>query len=145
MTTNKQVCVLWKNQSKNGTPYFTGVMDVNNYEQNVTAFYNTKKSNPKEPDLKIYQRSHENKLFNEPILSLWVNVSPAKNIKYLTGKLNGKRVVGFINESKADFKRPYITIYLSEDKKEVPATTTASSTQHNTQQPLNIAADDLPF
>ena len=137
----KQLCVLWKKESKNGKPYFTGKANINGYEQNVTAFYNLEKKNPKEPDLRIYAVDKENKLSKEPILSLWVNVSPAKNSKYLSGKVDGKRVVGFINESKANTKRPTISIYLSDDKKEEPA----PNKQAPAQPQLDINMSGLPF
>lgn len=113
--TLKKVLALWKRTSKNGKAYFSGKVDDGTFENdfNVTAFYNTDKKNLKEPDLKIYARDDEGNLSKEPLLSLWCN--PTKNgKKVLSGKLDGKRVVGFINE-KASEKQPYISVYYSND------------------------------
>ena len=114
--TLKQVLALWKKKSKDGKrTYFSGKVDDGTFENNfyVTAFYNTDKKNLKEPDLKIYARDDEGNLSKEPILSLWCN--PTKNgKKVLSGKLDGKRVVGFIKENASE-NQPYISVYFSND------------------------------
>ena len=108
-----QVLALWKKTSKDGKKsFFTGA--CNEKECYLTAFYNTNKKNLKEPDLKIYARDDENNLSKEPILSLWCNASK-NGKKYLTGKMDGKRVVGFINGN-GNEKAPYISVYWSDEE-----------------------------
>lgn len=142
-----QVFALWKNTSKEGKSYFSGKYG----EAQVTGFYNTKKQNPKEPDLRIYSVDADKKLSKEPILSLWCNVSKSGN-KYLSGKLEGKRVIGFINEkATADNKIPYISIYWSEDQEQKqeenkPVEKTAEKTTKKAKKEEPVETDDdLPF
>jgi uncharacterized protein (DUF736 family) len=111
--TMEQVVALWKKESKNGNPYFSGVAYPD--EVYVTGFFNTNKKNPKEPDLRIYLNTKDG-IEKEEWLSLWCNVS-ANGKKYLTGKLGKKRVVGFINE-KDNSKAPYVRVYFSEDRQQ---------------------------
>ena len=113
----KQVLALWKREGKKGTSYFSGKVDDGTFENDfkVTAFYNTEKKNLKEPDLKIYARDDEGNLSKEPMLSLWCNPTKDGKKKILSGKLDGKRVVGFINENATE-KQPYISVYFSDDE-----------------------------
>ena len=114
-TKRTQVLALWKKTSKDGKKsYFTGA--CNEKECYLTAFYNTDKKNLKEPDLKVYARDDEGNLSKDPILSLWCNASKGGK-KYLSGKMDGKRVVGFINSSKNE-KAPYISVYWSDEDEE---------------------------
>ena len=102
----EQVMALWKKKSKGGKTYLDG-KDAVGY---VRGFYNTKKKNPKEPDVRIYGVGAEGKLSEEPILSLWCNVGKSGK-KYLSGRLNGKFVVGFIGEAKEGSKSPDVVVY----------------------------------
>ena len=77
----------------------------------MTGFYNINKGNDKAPVLRVYQRDD----INKEVLSMWLNTSKSA-VKYLSGKYNGKRVVGFINDKPKNEKAPYIRIYESEDK-----------------------------
>ena len=143
MATNKQerqqACVLWKKTSKAGKTYFTGILSKDGKDVYVTAFYQLEKKNPEQPDLRIYEQDEKGSIKEKSILDLWCNVSKAKNKKYLSGKLAGKRVVGFVLDEKAGSKRPYISIYWSEEqaKKETPAKQEAPA--------LNLETEDLPF
>ena len=116
----KQVFALWKRTSKEGKTYFTGKYD----EVEVRGFYNGKKQNPKEPDMRVYAVDGNKNLSKDELVSLWCNVSKGGK-KYLSGKLNGKYVVGFINDkATAENKQPYISLYWSEEQeqqKEAPA------------------------
>lgn len=136
--TLNEVLALWKKKSKDGKKsYFTGSLaEGKGY---LTAFYNTKKQNPKEPDIRIYQRDGEGNLSEKPICSLWCNVTK-NGKKILSGKLDGKRVVGFIN-AKADEKRPYITVYWSEDQEAKKETKTEEKTNFEEVGDQ----EDLPF
>ena len=118
--TMKQVLALWKRKSKNGKVYFSGKVEDGTFTNDfyVTAFYNTDKKNLKEPDLKIYARDDEGNLSKEPVLSLWCNATK-NGKKVLSGKLDGKRVIGFI-KADADEKHPYITVYYSNDEQAAP-------------------------
>lgn len=124
-----QVFALWKRKSKAGNDFFTG-KDENGI--NLVGFFNTKKQNPKEPDLRVYVQGEDGKASKDEFISLWCNVSANGN-KYLTGKLGEKRVVGFIRKNDNE-KAPYVSVYYSEDKpkEEAPKQET-------------IENEDLPF
>lgn len=49
---NKPVslCALWRNKSKNGTEFFTGKLG----DARIIAFWNDRKTNENQPDLRIY-------------------------------------------------------------------------------------------
>lgn len=132
--TLKEVFPMWKRAGKEGKqPYFTGKYNG----ADLRGFYNTKKANPKEPDIRIYKLDGNKKLEKDPILSLWANVT--QNKRYLSGKLGDQRVVGFINlTANEENKRPYFTIYFSDDqgvKKEDP------KPKYEEVDPM----DELPF
>ena len=115
--TMEQAFAMWRKTSKAGKPYFTGKTK----DAYLVGFYNGKKQNPKEPDIRIYEQDKDGNTSKEEYVSLWCNVSK-NGKKYLSGKIGEKRVVGFINE-KADGNRPYFSVYYSEGdlKKEAPA------------------------
>lgn len=115
----EQAFALWKNTSKSGSEYFTG----SDGKTKLVAFYNGKKKNPKEPDLRVYAQDKDGKAEKDELVSLWVNVSK-NGKKYLSGKLGEKRLVGFINEN-AKEKQPYVSVYFS-DEQEKPQTTEAA-------------------
>ena len=149
--TMKQVLALWKRKSQKGNTYFSGKVDDGTFENDfsVTAFYNTEKKNLKEPDLRIYARDEEGKLSKEPFLSLWCNATK-NGKKILTGKLDGKKVVGFI-KADADEKHPYISVYYDEQTEapeqiqipdEKPKGKKAKKEEPKQEIPVN---NDLPF
>ena len=106
----EQVFALWKQKSKDGKKtYFSGKIG----EEYLTAFYNTKKQNPKEPDIRIYKRDEDGNLSKEEFVSLWCNATN-NGKKILSGKIDGKRVIGFINSS-GNEKAPYISVYWSDE------------------------------
>lgn len=104
-----QVLALWKKTSKSGNTFFTGKAG----DDNVVGFYNGKKKNPKEPDLRVYKVDSEGKAEKEEMISLWAKVSK-KGTKYLSGKLGDKFITGFIRTSDNE-RAPYITVYFSEE------------------------------
>lgn len=136
-----QIFAMWKRNSKNGNTYFTG-KDVDGTE--IRGFYNTKKENPKEPDIRIYKVSAGGKLEKEEYLSLWCN--PTQNgKKVLSGKLDGLRVVGFINAKATDEnKQPYFSVYWSDtdDNQEHKNTKTTKKNEKNKEVETD---NDLPF
>ena len=104
------VFALWRRKSQNGNVYFSGKTEGGS---NLIGFYNTDKKNLKEPDLRVYAKDTEGGLSKDPFVSLWVNATNSGK-KLLSGKLEGKKLIGFINAS-ADEKNPYISVYYSED------------------------------
>ena len=102
----EQVFALWKSKTKKGRTYLSGKTAEGTQ---LVGFFNTNKKNPNEPDARIYFQ----KDMKEEYCSLWSNVSNKGN-KYLLGKVDGKRVIGFIND-KPENKRPYVSIYYSEN------------------------------
>ena len=108
----EQAFALWKQTSKAGNEYFTG----SDGKTKLVAFYNGKKKNPKEQDLRVYAMDKDGKAEEKELVSLWCNVSKSGK-KYLTGKLEEKRLVGFINENPKNEKQPYVSVYFSEDAK----------------------------
>lgn len=110
----EEVFALWKKKSKEGKTYFSGRTTVEGGEpMNITAFYNTKKQNPKEPDIRVYRRDDHDNLSKEEFVSLWCNVTK-NGKKVLSGKIDGKRVIGFINTS-GNEKAPYISVYWADE------------------------------
>ena len=106
----EQAFALWKKKSKDGKKtYLSG--------KGIMAFYNTKKQNPKEPDLRVYGVNENNDLTKESICSLLCNVSENTKKKYLTGTYEGKKVVGFIYEGDNE-KAPYLSVYYREEEGE---------------------------
>ena len=146
-TQRKELLALWQKESKKGELYFTG-------KGGIVGFYNPKKQNPKEPDLRLHIRVGEEL---QEYGSVWVNVSDKGN-KYLTGTLvhGNVRIVGFINTDTQGGKHPYIRFY-EQDKKEVSAqpkqavesekiTPTPTSTKDLPKEvKKTIKDDDLPF
>lgn len=108
------VFALWKKKSKNGGVYFSGKTEGGSF---LTGFYNTEKKNLKEPDLRVYAKDSEGDLSEEPFCSLWCNATK-NGKKLLSGKVDGKRVIGFI-KADASEKQPYISVYYS-DESEAP-------------------------
>ena len=141
-----QVFAMWKRTSKDGkTTFFTG-KDVDGRE--IRGFYNTDKQNPKEPDIRIYHLQENGKLEKDVYVSLWCNAKD-NGKKYLSGKIDGLRVVGFINaKSTAENKQPYFSVYWSDtDNEETPKTeskkTTKSAKAEKKEEPE--IDNDLPF
>lgn len=111
----KQVFAMWKRQSKSNTTYFTGKTEAG---ERLVGFYNGKKQNPKEPDVRIFLVDSEGKATKEEYCPLWVNASEKTGNMYLTGKIKEVRVVGFISKNKEDDKRPYFTVFESQSIKQ---------------------------
>ena len=106
-TNLKEAFVLWKHEAKSGITYLSG-----NTKEKVSlmGFFNTKKKNPKEPDVRIYLLDEDGKQ-GEEVCSLWENTSKGGN-KYLSGNTNDKEnIVAFYNEIDETSKIPYIRAY----------------------------------
>lgn len=140
-----QVFAMWKNEGKNGKPYFTGKLEDGT---KLTGFYNTDKKNMKEPDIRIYRQGADGKLEGEEYVSLWCNSTKDGKKKYLSGKVDGKRVVGFIRE-KATGKLPYFTVYWGDEdlpQAEAPkAEPKKEAPKKSAKKDEEVVDQDLPF
>lgn len=112
---------LWKKQDQNGKPYFSGKTEAGKY---LVGFYNTKKKNPKEPDLRVYFQGNSGEELNTKVgYSIWHNVNEKTDKQYFSGVYSDEenevsyKVVGFISKSKNE-KAPYLNFYLREEQKE---------------------------
>lgn len=103
-----EIIALWRKTSKAGKTYFSG-MDATGVE--LTGFYNINKDNDKAPVLRVYKRDD----INKEVLAMWLKTAKS-GVKYLSGKYDGKNVVGFINDKPKNEKAPYIRIYESEEQ-----------------------------
>ena len=106
-TNLKEAFVLWKHEANSGVCYLSG----NTPEKlSLIGFFNNKKKNPKEPDVRIYTLDKEGKQ-DEEVCSLWENTAKSGN-KYLSGTTNEKEnVVAFYNDIDENSKLPYIRAY----------------------------------
>lgn len=125
---NTEIIALWRKTSKAGKTYFSG-KDTTGVE--LTGFYNINKSNDKAPVLRVYKRDD----INKEVLAMWLKTAKS-GVKYLSGKYDGKNVVGFINDKPKNEKAPYIKIYESESRAK-PA--------EKTKQEKFIDEGDKPF
>ena len=136
-----QIFAMWLKKSKSGSKYLTGKDADGN---RLVGFFNGKKQNPKEPDVRIYQMNEEGEMSKEEYTSLWVNVSKNEK-KYLSGKIGEMKVVGFINaKATADGKRPYFSVYESSSEPPKKEETAKPEKEEFINIPDNIG-EELPF
>lgn len=110
----EEAFVLWKHESKSGNEYLSGSTpaDKGGVLQ-LIGFFNKKKKNPKEPDVRVYSLDEEGNQGDE-ICSLWENTAKSGN-KYLSGLTDEKEnIVAFYNELDENSKIPYIRAYYKE-------------------------------
>ena len=108
----EQAFAMWKQEGKKGS-YFSGKAG----SIKLLGFYNGKKKNPKEPDIRIYPCDADGLREQNAVCSLWLHTS--KNGKqYLSGEYIGKKVTGFINKDTKGGKRPYFTVYFQDESKQ---------------------------
>lgn len=106
------VFALWARKDKNGNDYFTG--KVEGEETKLVAFYNNKRSGMKDPDIIVFYRDGKDLI---PYCKLWANASKGGK-KYLTGKMEEFKVVGFFNDAHT-VRQPYISIYTEKDNTQI--------------------------
>ena len=104
--------MIWKNESKNGVEYLSG--KTSDDKVKLVGYFNARKKNPKEPDIRIYDVDSDGSQGIE-VCSLWENIS--KNEKrYLTGSTNDKeKLIAFYNDLEENPTRPYIKAYYKQD------------------------------
>ena len=103
---------LWSNTSKEGNKYLTGY-DFN--KNRIIAFYN-KKSNDKQPSIRIYGVDDEGKMSNE-IITLWDTTFKTSGKSGLSGYTNEKEnIIAFYGDDETG-KKPFIKGYFAKDNK----------------------------
>lgn len=111
----QEIMALWLLTSKAKNEYLFGTArETNGTEDSfpVTGFFNKKKKNDKEPDIRIYESVAEGDDLGECVVSLWNATSKAGSV-YATGRDNeDRRVVAFFG-NKNENKRPYLRVYYS--------------------------------
>lgn len=111
----EEAFVLWRNKAKSGDSYLRGYTPESVMQGvGLVGYFNSKKRNPKEPDIRVYTLNDKGEQDKE-VCSLWENVS--KNGKrYLTGTTDDKeKIIGFYNEDKKESNRPYIRAYFKQE------------------------------
>lgn len=98
--------VLWKHEGNNGVCYLTGNTPD---KVKLLGFFNNKKKNPKEPDIRIYSLD-ENGKQSEEVCALWETESKNGN-KYLSGNSDDDFLVAFYNDIEDNGKLPYLRAY----------------------------------
>lgn len=102
----EEAFVLWKHEGNSGICYLTG----NTKEKvKLLGFFNNKKKNPKEPDVRIYVLDEEGKQ-GEEVCALWETESKNGH-KYLSGNSEDDFLVAFYNDTDGNDKLPYIRAY----------------------------------
>lgn len=135
---------LWKRKTKNtNKTYFTGKTEDGKY---VIAFYNTKKSNPKEPDLRVYFQGNSGEELDTKVgYSIWHNVNEKTGKEYFSGVYFDEnentpklKIIGFKSKSKNE-KAPDLNFYVRVEKEDT------TQTPENVFEPLVNDEEDLPF
>ena len=110
----EEAFVLWKHESKGGVSYLSGnTPGDKGASLSLVGFFNNKKKNPKEPDIRIYSQDEDGKQDKE-VCSLWESTSKNGN-KYLSGTTDEKEnIVAFYNDLDENSKIPYIRAYYKE-------------------------------
>ena len=112
----EEAFVLWIHESKGGNDYLSGNTPTTNegVTLNLVGFFNTKKKNPKEPDIRVYSQD-DNGETDKEVCSLWEYTSKSGS-KYLSGKTDDDEgIVAFYNEIDENSKIPYIRAYYREN------------------------------
>ena len=109
----KECATLWLNTSKEGNVYYSGY----DFNHNRIIGFNNKKTNEKQPIIRIYGVDEEGKTTKEEIITLWATIFKTSGKSGLSGYTNEKEnLIGFYGDEK-DTKRPYIRIYFAKDNK----------------------------
>lgn len=130
------VLTMWIYKGKNGVKYLSGKTEGG---VKLKGFFNGKKKNPKEPDIRIYTQLDKGVLSKDEFISLWVKVSKGDK-KYISGKLGDKWVTGFFN-SKAEIDGiiPYLNVYFSDSESKEEKTDVPEGVEEI------VSDDELPF
>ena len=136
--TLERALVMWIYKGKKGGKYLSGKTEDGD---KIKGFFNSKKNNPKEPDIRIYGVNEKGDLTKDEICSLWCNTTE-NGKKYATGKMDGDRVVGFFNsKAQVDGVVPYLNVYYSDDQKNEEQQKIDTKEEYEEVE----TDDDLPF
>lgn len=109
----EEAFVLWRNEAKSGASYLKGHTPGDNKLQ-IVGYFNSKKRNPKEPDIRVYSLDSEGKQDKE-VCSMWENVSKNGN-QYLTGSTDdNEKIIAFYDNLDMKSNKPYIRAYYKQD------------------------------
>ena len=111
----EEAFVLWKHKTNGGVVYLTGnTSNDKGTSLSLVGFYNSKKKNPKEPDIKVFMNDENGKRDKE-VCSLWENTSKSGRT-YLSGTTDeNENIVAFYNEIDENSKIPFIRAYYKEN------------------------------
>lgn len=138
---------LWKRTTKNGNkPYFTGKTEDGRY---LVGFYNTKKKNPKEPDLRVYFQGNSGEEINDKVgYAIWHNVNEKTGKEYFSGVYFDEnentpklKIVGFKSKSNSE-KAPALNFFTRVEKEDKPGNVFEEQAKQNSSTDDN---DELPF
>lgn len=104
----KEAFVLWKKTSVNGLVYFKG--NTEDKKTKLIAYTNTMKTNPEQPDIRVYVLDSEGNKGIE-VASLWENIGRESGKRYLNGKTNENENLRGFYAKEDDDKKPYIRVY----------------------------------
>ena len=107
----KECFTLWLNTSKEGNKYLTGY-DFNH--NRIIGFYNRKKTNDKQPDIRLYAVDEEGKLTDE-IITLWSTTFKTSGNTGLNGYTNEKEGIIAFYGNEEETKKPYIKGYFTKN------------------------------
>lgn len=110
----EEAFALWRHEAKSGASYLTGNTPEAQTGLKLVGYFNSKKRNPKEPDIRVYSLDEEGNQDKE-VCSMWENVSKDGN-QYLTGTTDDKeKIIAFYDNLDMKSKRPYIRAYYKQD------------------------------
>ena len=110
----KEVFALWRNQSKQGKYYLSGyTTDEKGNKIKLLGYFNTDKTNPKQPDVSVFLVDSEGKRADK-VASLWETVNE-KGTRYLTGTTDeNEKLIAFYGKEQEEM-RPFIRAYYKEN------------------------------
>lgn len=113
----EEAFALWAKHSKDGSKYYEGI-DCNGNK--LIAFINSKKKNPKEPDIQVNEVIGEGNKGRKlkQVAALWSKEAKNKNV-YLSGNTTEKEyLVGWYNKhATKENMQPSIRVYFQEESK----------------------------
>lgn len=110
----EEAFALWRHGAKSGASYLTGNTSEAQTGLKLVGYFNGRKKNPKEPDIRVYSLDEEGKQDKE-VCSLWERVSKYGN-QYLTGTTDDKeKIIAFYDNLDMKSNRPYIRAYFKQE------------------------------
>lgn len=110
----EEAFALWRHEAKSGASYLSGNTPEGKTGLKLVGYFNSRKKNPKEPDIRVYSLDDEGKQDKE-VCSLWESVSKNGN-QYLTGSTDDKeKIIAFYDNLDMKSNKPYIRAYYKQD------------------------------